>query len=387
MLLPIRTDSPLRSTPWMNWLLIGLNVIIFLAQQQWAEIRLAGMLYPTDLKISSYFTYAFLHAGVLHLVGNMLFLYIFGNNVCDKLGNFGYLGFYLAGGVFAGIGYVVTLDEPIPMLGASGAVAAVTGAYLVLFPRSTVTVLYFFILIGVFHLPSMWLIAFFFLKDVVMNFAGESNVAHTAHIGGTVFGVAVCMSLLAVKLLPRDQYDVLALLGRWHKRRQYQSMVRQGYDPFGHSPARIDPSRPEAPPDPMQVRIQDLRAEISESIAHHKLPKAAQLYRELHSIDAEQVLSRQAQLDVANQLASEQHYPQAADAYEQFLKFYGGDAQGPHVELMLGLIYGRYLMQYERAKDLLVRAAERLSGQREGELARQELIRIEPMVPSREVSG
>src|SRR5438552_1171066 len=142
MLLPIRTDSPLRSTPWMNWLLIAGNALVYgleVADARYGlHLGLASnrfLLSPVMPELRQYFTYMFLHASPAHLIGNMLFLYIFGNNVNDKMGNLGYLALYLAGGIAAGVGFVLTQSGGMPVLGASGAVAAVTGAYLVLFPR------------------------------------------------------------------------------------------------------------------------------------------------------------------------------------------------------------------------------------------------------------
>lgn len=374
MILPLRTDSPLRSTPWMNWLLILANVLVFLLEMLYPAIRNEYVLSPRDPHLLNYFTYAFLHAGWAHIIGNMLFLYIFGNNVNDKLGNLGYLAFYLAGGVFAGIGYVVTQSMPNPVLGASGAVAAVTGAYLVLFPRSSITILYFFYLIGTFEIPSIYFIAFFFLKDLFFSFAESTGVAHTAHVGGTLFGFVVGLSLLVVKLLPRDQFDILALMGRWNKRRQYQSMVRQGYDPFGHSSVVREARSPEV--DALAQQAYALRGRISEVISRHDLAQAAQLYLQLLALDPQQVLSRQAQLDVSNQLAHEQLFPQAAAAYEQFLRQYPNYDQSGQVQLMLGLIYSRYLQQYDKAREHLNLAVQRARSDREAELARAELARI-----------
>src|SRR5262249_50581867 len=120
IMIPIRTDSPLRTTPWMNWFLILLNVTIFIAELAKPSLRTTYLLKPQNPQLMQFVTYAFLHANVGHLVGNMLFLYIFGNNVNDKIGNVGYLAFYLAGAVMAGVGYVAA--ETSPMLGASGAV-------------------------------------------------------------------------------------------------------------------------------------------------------------------------------------------------------------------------------------------------------------------------
>jgi outer membrane protein assembly factor BamD (BamD/ComL family) len=135
-------------------------------------------------------------------------------------------------------------------------------------------------------------------------------------------------------------------------------------------------------PDPRTMRMLELRAEISEAIAHHNLPHAAFLFTELKKLDPTQVLSRQAQLDVANQLASQQSYQQAAEAYEQFLTHYPNYEQIEQVELMLGMVYARYLNQYERARQLLLRALARLHTEREIQWARAELARIEPLIPS-----
>src|SRR5215217_1187275 len=126
MFIPIRTDSPLRSTPYMNWVLIGLNVAIYLAQeflgrssggQSWWE---QYMLQPHAPRLYEFVSYAFLHGSPMHVAGNMLFLYIFGNNVNDKMGHIGYLGFFLAGAVFAGVGHIASGATP-PLLGSSGA--------------------------------------------------------------------------------------------------------------------------------------------------------------------------------------------------------------------------------------------------------------------------
>jgi membrane associated rhomboid family serine protease len=393
MLLPWRTDSPLRSTPWMNWLLIAANAGMYALEvldesrlsRHWGLTGNKFLLSPLMPEMGQYFTYMFLHASPAHLIGNMLFLYIFGNNVNDKMGNLGYLAFYLAGGVAAGVGFVLTQTGAMPVIGASGAVAAVTGAYLVLFPRSNITVIYWLFFFGQFEVSSMVFIVFFFAQDLILNFFGQSvgNVAHSAHVAGTVFGFAVCMSLLAANLLPRDQFDVLALFQRWNKRRQYQSLVRQGYDPFGYVPATPTGGAKAEEISPETQRIQDMRAEISEAVAHHNLPHAAALFLQLKALDPNQVLSRQAQLDVANQLASQQFYPQAADAYEGFLRCYPNYEQIEHVQLMLGLIYARYLNQYERAHAFLSKAVGRLRGERELQLARAELERISPLLPTR----
>jgi membrane associated rhomboid family serine protease len=380
----------------MNWTLIALNLAIFMATSISGEhaaplavyhgqaVRDLLALDPRNPALWQYFTYPFMHESWLHVLGNMLFLYIFGNNINDRMGHLGYLGFYLAGGVAAGIGYAAF--DSYPVIGASGAVAAVTGAYLVLLPRSNVTLLFFFIYIGPLEISSLWFVLFTFLQDVLGEVRPEllggrvsESVAHMAHITGTLFGALVCLALLGLHLMPRDQFDLLALLARWNRRRQYRSMVSQGYNPFSYVPPQPVDVRPQEL-DPRTARMLEMRAEISEAIAHHNLPHAAYLFLELKKLDPTQVLSRQAQLDVANQLASQQFFEQAAEAYEQFLTHYPNFEQIEQVELMLGVIYARYLHRYERARQLLLRALARLHTEREIQWARSELERIEPLI-------
>ncbi len=379
MFFPIRTDAPLHRKPWMNYALIGVNVLMFLAQQTVLDAprQMSLHLDPRNLTIINFFTYQFLHGGLMHLVGNMLFLYIFGNNVNDRLGQVGYLAFYLGGGVVAGIGHVLTSTTPV--LGASGSVSAITGAFLVLYPYSHTTIIYFFYLIGSIEVKSLYLILFFFLKDLVFNFVGSSNIAHMAHAFGTVFGVIVCLGLLAVHLLPRDHFDVLGLIERWNRRRQFRTQVAGGFNPFGHVSARSSSSPPRAmiePVTPAMQQIMDLRAAIFEAMNEHRLEDAAGLYAQLKQLDAQQVLPLRNQLDLAAHLAHQQRHPQAAEAYESLLRTYPQTTDRPQIHLMLGLIYARYLQQFRRASEHLTIAADTLGGGSEAQLARDELSRI-----------
>jgi membrane associated rhomboid family serine protease len=144
----------------------------------------------------------FLHAGWLHLLGNMLYLWIFGNNVEDRLGRVGFLLFYLTGGVVAGLAQVATGPEsPIPTIGASGAIAATLGAYLVFFPGARVTSLVF---LGFFYqlvrIPAAIVLGFWFVLQLLdgigsLGVSQGGGVAFFAHIGGFVFGAAVAWLL------------------------------------------------------------------------------------------------------------------------------------------------------------------------------------------------
>ena len=278
-----------------------------------------------------------------------------------------------------GISFVLTETRGVPVVGASGAVMAVMGGYLALYPRSRITILSLILFVGTFEIPSLHFMIIILLLNLLATIAGVPGIAHVTHIGGMLFGFAVCMGLLWVKLLPRDPFDFLALVQRWNRRRQYQTLVRRGYDPWGYVP------RPTIPPPPENEldiqRIQELRAEIHEAVAHHNLPHAAILYLELKRLDPDQVLSRQAQLDVANQLTSQQFYPEAGDAYEQFLRHYPNFQQIEHVELMLGIICARYLRQYDRGSHVTDQSPESPAWRkRESPWPRGELKRIGGLV-------
>ena len=152
----------------------------------------------------------FLHGGLLHLGGNMLFLWIFGNNIEDHLGPIRYLLFYVAAGVVATVAHVaVQPDSTVPVVGASGAIAGVMGAYLVWFPSAPILTAFFFILVFIREIAAKWLLAFWFVLQFFTN--PNEGVAWVAHVGGFVFGVAVGMlvkaSRGAQKALWRSEYD------------------------------------------------------------------------------------------------------------------------------------------------------------------------------------
>jgi membrane associated rhomboid family serine protease len=151
------------------------------------------------------FTSMFLHASIIHLGGNMIFLWIFGNNVENAMGPVKYVGFYLAGGIAAlALQTAVSPDSTAPTLGASGAIAAVLGAYIVLYPRARVLTLVFIILIvTVIELPAWVMLGIWFAEQAAFGAAGLTSagggggVAYFAHVGGFVFG------LLTVRLLAK----------------------------------------------------------------------------------------------------------------------------------------------------------------------------------------
>jgi membrane associated rhomboid family serine protease len=160
----------------------------------------------------------FLHGGLMHLGGNMLFLWIFGNNIEDHMGPIRYLVFYLLGGVAATVAHVaVDPGSVVPIVGASGAIAAVMGAYLVWFPRAPIKTIIIFYFILFRDIRAMWLLLFWFASQFFIS-AG-SGIAAMAHVGGFVFGVLVALAVKAVPgmraLLWRREYALAANRADW----------------------------------------------------------------------------------------------------------------------------------------------------------------------------
>jgi membrane associated rhomboid family serine protease len=362
--------------PWVNYLLIASNVLLFLVGFHGGTLRSIGridpwLLHPDEPQLPQFVTSVFLHGSFWHLLGNMVFLWVFGNAVNDRLGHAGYLAFYLAGGILAGIGYIL-LSGHAPVLGASGAISAVTGAYLVLFPRARVTLLVFLYFITYIEVSSLLFLLLQFIWNAVMSLQEgithmpAGGVAYAAHSSGYLFGIVVAAVLLA------------------SRRHQFRRMVSRGYDSFG----RVQPARPRqqeqkrwvqtktvqsAASDTAAAKELELRRAIAEACQRHDLSDAAAKYLQLVAVAEDAVLPRQQQLDVANQLMAAENHPAAADAYERFLKHYDDYEHPGDIHLMLGLLYGRYLQQYDRAEHYLRLAVEHLRDPGKIEMARGDL--------------
>jgi len=389
-MIPIHTSISPRKTPYANYILIASNIIIFMLSywphrvgpytetlHNWA---LPFMLFPEHPYIWQFVSYAFLHGSLMHILGNMFFLYMFGNNVNDRLGNIGYICFYLGGAVFSGLGHA-WLHPTTPVLGASGAVAAVTGAYLVLFPHTLITVLYFFFLIGTFELKALYFILFkmIFWDNVLQKQVSNANIAFDAHLAGYGFGILVIMVLLAAKLIPSGYEDLWGTLRQWNRRRQFRDSVNDdAYVPYdrtaGGKPVAAKVSNNT---DAATDRVLELRARIGQAMNQHNTSEAIRQYEQLLEVDSQQVLPRQLQLDMSNQLMAEGKWELSAKAYELFLASYSSYEYTEQVHLMLGLLYGRYLHQTAKALDYLNRAKERLSDAGQKNLCLQEIDRLE----------
>lgn len=217
-MLPLRDDAPRSTFPAVTYFLIALNVLIYLYQASLPprpervfvsefgfvphslDLWMNGTL-PAIAALLPAFTSMFLHAGWLHLIGNMWFLWIFGDNVEDRLGHFRYLVTYLICGLAASFThYMFNMHSKIPTVGASGAIAGVLGAYFVLFPNARVLT---WVFVFVVQLPAWLVLGWWFVLQFLsgaatsMTYSGQANpVAVWAHVGGFITG------MLLVKVIP-----------------------------------------------------------------------------------------------------------------------------------------------------------------------------------------
>lgn len=208
-MIPFKDDNPTRTFPFVTITLIALNIIVFIQQVTSPNPRDMVFAYgviPYFLltltttqaihPVLTLFSSMFMHGGLLHLGANMLFLWIFGNNIEDSLGHVRFIIFYLLCGIVAAYSHALAEQSSmVPMIGASGAVSGVLGAYMVLFPRAKVhTLIFLGIFIQVVKLPAIfvigiWIVIQFLSGILSKGVAGQSGVAWFAHIGGFLFGV------------------------------------------------------------------------------------------------------------------------------------------------------------------------------------------------------
>ncbi len=216
-MIPLKDDNPTSSKPIVSYSIIFFCIIIFIAQLGLNEIELREFTYSYGLipsvlmgidqlpeninkisPIGTIFTSMFMHGGWMHLIGNMLYLWIFADNIEDDLGTLNFVIFYFASGVGAAMSQVlVDINSQIPMIGASGAIGGVLGAYLINYPNTRVLVL---IPLGFFSqlikIRALYVLGFWFILQFINSFLSSSSgggVAYAAHIGGFISGIILIL--------------------------------------------------------------------------------------------------------------------------------------------------------------------------------------------------
>ena len=214
-MIPLKDDIPTNTFPLITIGLISLNILVFIYQLTLSSEGLETFLFrygaiphrlvhpfegdpfsplPIPFPVTI-FSSMFLHGGLVHLLGNMLYLWIFGNNVEDYLGHIKFIFFYLIAGYFAAFIHTLSdLSSPVPMIGASGAIAGILGAYLILFPRANVSTLFIFIIFfKIIKIPAVLILGLWFLVQVLNAGTGGGSVAWYAHVGGFITGIVLIL--------------------------------------------------------------------------------------------------------------------------------------------------------------------------------------------------
>ena len=224
---PIHDENRPTIRPLVNYCLILLNVLVFFFYLGGVNALNSGIIFlgaiPNYIlsgrRLWTLLTSMFLHVDIIHLFGNMVYLWVFGDNIEDALGHAKYLAFYLLGGLVASFTHIISLFAlpslgvagfDIPSVGASGAISAVLGAYLVLYPRARIRTILFYFFIQIVSIRAFYYLGFWFLYQLILgvfSLSGfSSGVAFWAHIGGFVAGSFI-IKLLGVKPKPRRMVD------------------------------------------------------------------------------------------------------------------------------------------------------------------------------------
>ena len=216
LFIPYRVDVPIRRWPIANFAILALLLLCYLVERAQIQDNIDSLV-PFVLAKGNplgLVGHIFLHGGILHLAGNMLFLWVFGNAVCVKVGNPAYAFIFLALGAVSGIAHL-TLNGG-PAIGASGAINGIVGMFLVWFPTNNISLFYvWFVRMGTFRIRSYWMILLWLIFDILGAALGWNGVAYWAHVGGFAAGFGLAVLLLQfgwVRMAP-DEKSLLQVLG------------------------------------------------------------------------------------------------------------------------------------------------------------------------------
>jgi membrane associated rhomboid family serine protease len=309
------------------------------------------MLSSTDFHWWQLITYQFAHDSpllsgdghplvrLLHLGLNLMYLWVFGAAIEGRMGRLSFALFAIIGGMVAGGAHMMA--SPSPVLGASGMVGALAGAFLVLSPRCRVRVLVVFILIRIWMIPALWIIAFFVIMDVAgwAGLRGE-QVSYAAHLGGYAWGIGIALLLMTTPLISRTDADFFSLFKQWRRRQEFRRVVHTTPD------QRIQAARISKPSPPFL-------AEVRSHMQSNDMDAAATLWMQSAGKHPEATLAATPQLTLANHLQASGEQAAAAEAYERYLVRHGHSHKANEVRLLLALLFVRSLEKRTAAVPLL----------------------------------
>ena len=363
MLIPIGTDAPTRRKPVVTIALVAINLAVFLAQSLGTrsglsqQLLYSGGLVATDFHIANLFTYQFLHGDWWHVLGNMIFLWPFGRAVEDRIGHVGFAALFLGCGAIAGVGHV--LFSAAPVIGASGSVCAVTAAFVALAPRTHVRVLLVFFIIGIYSIPSLWLVGLYIAFDA-MSLLGDvggntgGGVAWVAHLAGYGSGFAMAMGLLMTGIVPRGDFDIYRMISQARRRAAYRRTVRSA------PPSRVAAEGSDvasgvlrAPQPKVADSVSQGRVAVARLVAAGDVEAATTRYLALLEQDQQLALDARSQVVMGNWLMRNDRVEDACRVYELHLESHPRAEDVADVTLLLCAKYVRHLHRYDRAIELL----------------------------------
>ena len=384
--IPVGDENPASRRPDVNYGLIAANGLVFLLLNvargegtfdlSRADILRWGLL-PGHPEPARFLTSMFMHAGPLHLLGNMWFLHLFGDNVEDKLGRARYLLLYLAWGIVASLAFL-TFGSPggesahatpglleawngLPLVGASGAISGVMGTYLVFFPRARIRMVVWVLIVIPFTLPAFVVIGMFLLQNLVLGAlegpGGVGGVAYMAHTGGMVAGI---LAGLAMKPFLRA-HDPSA----WDRDTGFAN--RNGPGGLPAPPPRYEP--------PRTIPMADLRDQILGAVLDGSMDLALDLYGRWVAEPRLEVLPPAVEIEIAHEILRRGRVVEALEAYRRFLGSHPGAAEVPEAKFRIGLIYLRSEGNRAEALRWLHQAAEEHPDPETAAFARKELER------------
>lgn len=375
MFFPLGDDNPRRSTPVVTILLIAANALVYFARNLGTgddDLHRFFMQWGYDsanpFSVQA-FTSMFLHAGLLHIAGNMWVLWIVGDNVEEKFGRVRFLIFYVVGGLVAAWAYSAianVADPPAgafekfgrehpPLVGASGAVYAVMGAYLVLFPEARIRVLaWLFVFVQVFRVPAKWFIgltiALDFFQTLLAKGPAAGGVATAAHVGGGVFGIVAALAM-------KKSLGGGGAGDAWEVHTGFSKTTRDGTE---HTP-RTGGGKAAgdwfAQHEPMEDRSRELEDALVELVRAGRLREAIDVYPGYVAMRRERPLPPEVQLEIAHEFYRQGLARDGIAAYKRFLDTNSTDDQAPEAAFRIGLLYSRGLNDRAAALPWLQRAA------------------------------
>ena len=393
LLIPFGVDVPLRRRPYVNYALLAANVLVFLfvfpygpgAQLARYSFALWTPGHPA-FRPHQLLTYAFLHAGLLHLLGNMMLLWVFGNHLNDRLGHLGYASFYAFAALVSGLAQAAMAGPGTWCVGASGAVCAVVGGYLVLHPLNDVKLFYWVVfLAGVVYVRALWLIGFWALMDLMMAlYAAGSRVAYPAHVAGYAMGMVTLLVLLKSGLLKREGLDLIAqLTGRLPD----GTPARTGYIPVDAGAGQLVGVRGAAGhvavrgvPGSAAAGFVDTEAMLRDELIHRvgvgDMATALGLYEQYTVANPEGALPLRVLVTMGNWYLRREQYSEAVEAWRRAVAAFPDHRLIPTILFSTGMVLGRHLGQPEAARAHLAVALPRLDDSDRARLARHEIARL-----------